>query len=51
MNRRLKLYELDALTRRLTRAGWQSYLAESENQRIGFMFTKDHLVDLQEKGA
>ena len=44
------LHELDALTRRLTRAGWQSYLAESENQRIGFMFTEDHLVNLQEKG-
>ncbi|HLF90818.1 MAG TPA: GAF domain-containing protein, partial [Anaerolineales bacterium] len=44
------LHELDTLTRRLTREGWQTYLNENERDRIGYIFEADHLVPLQENG-
>ncbi|MBK9052569.1 MAG: GAF domain-containing protein [Chloroflexi bacterium] len=40
--------ELDALTRYLTREGWQTYLGESERQHIGFLFEDNRLVSLTE---
>lgn len=44
------LQELDSLTRRLTREGWQTYVAETERGRIGFMFADDKLAVLPENG-
>ena len=40
--------ELDALTRRLTREGWHSYLAETEKPRMGFLYEADQLIPLEE---
>jgi PAS domain S-box-containing protein len=42
--------ELDTLTRHLTREGWQTYLAETERSRIGFLFENNQLVSLPENG-
>jgi len=44
------LRELDTLTRRLTREGWQTYLTETERHRVGYVFEADHLVPLRDNG-
>ncbi|NUM44970.1 MAG: GAF domain-containing protein [Anaerolineales bacterium] len=42
------LAELDTLTRRLTHEGWQTYLTETERNRLGFSFEGNRLTPLQD---
>ena len=42
--------ELDELTRRLTREGWNTYLTETENPRMGYLYEADQLTPLEENG-
>lgn len=44
------LGELDALTRRLSREGWQKYLSETGRNRMGFVFEADQLLPVSENG-
>lgn len=37
------LHELDSLTRRLTREGWQAYLDQSTTERIGYVYDNAEL--------
>ncbi|MCL4870899.1 MAG: GAF domain-containing protein [Anaerolineae bacterium] len=40
------LRELDLLTNRLTREGWQSYMDKGEQDRLGYLFAENQLVPL-----
>ncbi|MCB9135631.1 MAG: GAF domain-containing protein [Anaerolineales bacterium] len=44
------LQELDALTRRLTHEGWQTYLTETERQRLGYLYKGNQIYPLQDDG-
>jgi PAS domain S-box-containing protein len=40
------LQELDRLTRRLTREGWQSYFQQSDAERIGFVLAENEVAQV-----
>lgn len=44
------LRELDALTRRLTHEGWQSYLTDTSQERLAYLFEGDRFVPLEANG-
>ncbi|HNB52402.1 MAG TPA: GAF domain-containing protein [Anaerolineales bacterium] len=43
------LTELDTLTRRLTHQGWQTYLNETDRERIGYIYEGNRVNPLYEK--
>lgn len=43
------LRELDTLTRRLTREGWETHMATIGRERISYIFEADEVAPLQEK--
>lgn len=44
------LRELDILTRRLTHEGWQSYLTDTSQERLAYLFEGDRFVPLEANG-
>lgn len=44
------LRELDALTRRLTHEGWQSYLTDTSREQLAYLFEGDRFVPLEANG-
>ncbi|MBK9052567.1 MAG: GAF domain-containing protein [Chloroflexi bacterium] len=45
------LAELEALTRRLTHEGWQSYLTESVQEKLSYSFDGDRVVSFESNGT